>query len=166
MNKKKFFIAIVFVFLTFGCKNQHEKLKIKFTKIITSYMEENMANFCIDSVFIMGIDSLTDLDFAYFQKIVYENRESEILANRNLYIPPVTDEEFGEQEKLQSQLQTVRENISLCNNILLKERTDTISINYFFVATKIFGKDKKGKQQIYEIGFPIDKNFTIKEIDF
>ena len=166
MSRKKILIIIIPIFFVFGCKNPHEKLKIKLTKAITSYMEENMKELCIDSVSIMGIDSLTDLDFAYFQKIVYENRESEILANRNLYIYPDTDEEFDEQEKLQSQLQAIQNYILLCDSILLDNRTDTILMQYFFVATKIFGKDKKGKVQIYEIGFPIDKYFNVKEIEF
>jgi hypothetical protein len=128
-------------------------------------MEKNMENFTVDSVNIMCIDSLTDLDFAYFQKIIYENREKEILANRALYIYPITDEEFDEQEKLQSQLQNVQNRIQLCDNILLDTKTDTIDIQYFFVAAKIFGKDKKGEIKTHEIGFPIDKNFAVKEIE-
>jgi hypothetical protein len=134
MSRKFFLIVIIPIFFIFGCKNPHEKLIIKFTKAITSYMEENVNEFCIDSVAIMGIDSLTDLDFAYFQKIVYENRELEIRTNKMLYIYPITDEEFNEQEKLQSQLQTIQNYILLCDSILLDNRTDTASIQYFFVA--------------------------------
>jgi len=166
MNKRFIIVFCVLLGFAFGCGNQDERLKIKITKVITSYMEENMEGFTVDSVNIMGIDSLTDLEFAYFQKIIYENRESEIFANRMLYIYPITDEEFDEQEKLQSQLQNIQSRIQLCNNVLLDIQTDTVSVNYFFVAAKIFGKDKKGETQIHEIGFPIDKNFIVKEIDF
>jgi len=163
----KWFIMVFFVFacLVVGCKNQNERLKIKVTKVITSYVEENMEGFTVDSVLIMGIDSLTDLDFAYFQKIIYENHESKILSNRMLYLYPITEEEFDEQEKLQSQLQAIRDRIQLCDNILLDIQTDTVSVEYFFVATKIFGKDKNGETRTHEIGFPIDKNFIVKEID-
>jgi len=166
MNKRFIIVFCVLLGFAFGCGNQDERLKIKITKVITSYMEENMEGFTVDSVNIMGIDSLTDLEFAYFQKIIYENRESEIFANRMLYIYPITDEEFDEQEKLQSQLQNIQSRIQLCNNVLLDIQTDTVSVNYFVVAAKIFGKDKKGETQIHEIGFPIDKNFIVKEIDF
>jgi len=165
MNKCFILILVVFVCAVFGCGNQDKKLKMELTKIITSYMEENMDGFKVDSVSVLGIDSLTDLEFAYFQKIIFENRVSEILADRVLYYP-TTDEEFDEQEKLQAQLQTIKNRILLCDGILLDNRTDTVSIQYFFVATKIFGKDKKGDIQTHEIGFPMDKNLTVKEIDF
>jgi len=167
MNKQLILLVFVVICSVFGCGNRSEKLNKKIEKVITSYMEENMDGFTVDSVSIMGIDSLTDLDFAYFQKIIYENRESEILANRMLYIYPDTDEEFDAQEKLQLQLKTIQNRINLCDNILLDDRTDTVSVNYLFVATKIFGKYKNGTIQIHEIGFPIDnKNFKVKEIDF
>jgi len=167
MNRLLILVAIVVICSVFGCENQNEKLKKKVAKVITAYMDENIDGFCVDSVFIMGIDSLTDLDFAYFQKVVYENRELEIRANRMLYIYPDNDEEFDEQEKLQLQLVSIQSRIKLCDNILIDDKTDTVSINYLFVATKIFGKDKNGNIQIHEIGFPIDnKNFIVKEIDF
>jgi len=166
MNRRFIIVFCVLVGFVFGCKNQNEKLKGKLTKVITSYVVENMEGFAVDSIDIMGIDSLTDLEFAYFQKIIYENRESEILANRMLYIYPITDEEFDEQEKLQTQLQNIKNRIQLCDSILLDERTDTLALQYFFVGAKIFGKDKKGETQIHQIGFPIYKNFTVKEIDF
>ena len=129
-------------------------------------MEKNMDGFTVDSVNIMGIDSLTDLEFAYFQKIIYENHESELLYNRMLYIYPITDEEYDEKEKLQSQLQGIQNRIQLCDSILLDVKTDTVAINYFFVAAKIFGKNKQGEIRLHEIGFPMDKSLTVKEIDW
>jgi len=166
MNKQFILVFFVFICSVFGCKNQQEKLKTALTKVIVSYTEKNMLGFTVDSVSILGIDSLTDLDFAYFQKVVYENRESEIRANKMLYIYPVTDEEFDEQEKLKLQLQTTQNHILSCDSILLDNRTDTVVVQYLFVAAKIFGKNKKGEIETHEIGFPIDKNFTVKEIAF
>ena len=165
MNKRLILSLIALCCAVFGCRNETEKLQKKLTQVITSYVEENMENFTVDSVKIMCIDSLTDLDFAYFQKVIYENRESEIRANRLLYLYPTTDEEFDEQEKLQSQLQNIQNRIQLCDNILLDMKTDTVALQYFFVAAKIFGKDKKGDVKMHEIGFPIDKNLTVKEIE-
>ena len=163
----KHFILIFFACVCFmvGCKNQDERLKVKATKIILSYVEKNMTDFSVDSINLMAIDSLTDLDFAYFQKIIYENKESEILSNRLMYIPPITDDEYNEQEKLQLKLQSIQKRIQLCNNVLLDIQTDTVAVQYLFIATKIFGKNKKGEPQIHEIGFPIDKNFRIVEIE-
>jgi uncharacterized lipoprotein NlpE involved in copper resistance len=166
MKKQFILVSIVVIYSVFGCENQSDKLNRKIAKIITSYMEENIDGLTIDSVSIMKIDSLTDLDFAYLQKIIYENKESEICANKMLYIYPDSDEEFEIKEKLQLQLQTVRNCIMLCNNVLLDDKTDTVFVNYLFVDAKIFGKDKKENIQIYEIGFPIDKNLNVKEIDF
>ncbi len=165
MKKNFIVLAIVLICVVLGCKSKDEKLKMKLTGVITSYMEENIDDFRVDSVSIMGIDSLTDLDFAYFQKIIFKNTESEILTNRILYLDPITDEEYDEQEKLQSQLQMIQNRIQFCDSILMDQRTDTTSVEYFFVATKIYGKGKGETIQIQEIGFPIDKNFVIKEID-
>ena len=165
MNRRLFLCVIALIICVFSCDTKQEKLKTKFTKVISSYVENNMDAFKIDSISIMGIDSLTDLDFAYFQKVIFKNYESEIYANPALYFDPITDEEFDEQEKLQSQLQMIQNNIQRCDSILLDNQTDTVSVQYFFVATRIFGKDDKGNSQIREIGFPIDKKFAIREIN-
>ena len=165
MYRRFFLCAIALIVFVLSCGTREKKMKIKFTEVISSYVEKNMNDFKIDSISIMGIDSLTDMDFAYFQKVIYKNYENEIYANPALYLDPITDEEFDEQEKLQSQLQLIQNHIQRCDNILLDTQTDTVNVQYFFVATKIFGKDNKGNTQIHEIGFPIDKNFIIKEIN-
>jgi hypothetical protein len=128
-------------------------------------MEKNSEGFQVDSVFIMSVDSLTDFDFAYFQKIILKNKEEQLYNNPLLYIDAITDTEFDKQEKLHLQLQNLQRSISQCDSILLDERTDTTSLQYFFVATTIYGKDKDSKVQVQEIGFPIDKDFVVKEID-
>jgi hypothetical protein len=147
----------------YGCKTEHEKLKIKLANVITSYMEQTIDGFKVDSVFIMGIDSLTDLDFAYFRKVILETQEEQLYNNPLLYT--VSDEEFDEQQKLHLQLQNIQHSIFQCDSILIDERTDTIAVQYFFVGTIVYGKDKQDKIQIQEIGFPVNKHFEVEEIN-
>ncbi|MDR1458938.1 MAG: hypothetical protein LBI60_01820 [Bacteroidales bacterium] len=164
MNKRFFFVVIVLIFIVCGCKNENEKLEMKLTVAITSYMEKNIDGFKVDSISILGIDSLTDFDFAYFRKVILKNQEEQFYDNPLLYLDATTNEEFDEQERLQKQLQTVQYYIHQCDSILLDKQTDTVSLQYFFVATTIYGKDKQGKNQVHEIGFPVNKTFDIKEI--
>jgi hypothetical protein len=128
-------------------------------------MEQTIDGFKVDSVFIMGIDSLTDLDFAYFQKVVLETQEEHLYNNPLLYTNTVSDEEFDEQKKLQLQLQNIQHSIFRCDSILIDERTDTLSVQYLFVGTIVYGKDKQDKIQIQEIGFPVNKHFEVVEIN-
>jgi hypothetical protein len=165
MRKKVFLLIVMVIYFVCGCESKHEKLKIKLTNAITFYMEQNTDGFKVDSVFIMGIDSLTDLDFAYFQKVILETQEEQLYNNSLLYTNPVSDEEFDEQEKLQLQLQNVQYAISQCDSILMDERTDTTSVEYLFVGTIIYGKNKQGEIQIHEIGFPVNKHFEVEEIN-
>jgi hypothetical protein len=165
MRKKIFFVTVAFICIAYGCENKDEKLKTKLTSVIASYMEKSIDGFKVDSISIMGIDSLTDFDFAFFQKIILKNQEEQLHRNRMLYIDPVTDEEFDKQEELQLQLQNIQHYINQCDSILLDERTDTTSLQYFFVATTVYGKNKEGKVEIQEIGFPVNKRFEVKEIN-
>lgn len=166
MNKRFFLYFVVLTVFLFACGNKQERQNNKFKKAIASYMGKNMEAFNIDSISILGVDSLTDFDFAYFQQVIFKNYEMEIIGNPKLYIYPDTDKEFDEKEKLQAQLQMIQNRINSCDSIMLDSQTDTTSIQYFFVATKIFGKDNKGELKTHEIGFPINKNFEIKEINF
>ena len=148
-----------------GCKDENQKFRDKLIVVVTSYVEKNMEGFQVDSVSILGIDSLTHLDYAYLRKVTLKNYESNILANELLYIEPETDEERRAQEKLQSSLRNIQSRIEECENIMVNPTTDTTTIHYFFVATSIYGKQGKEKELRHDIGFPIDKNFTVQEID-
>jgi hypothetical protein len=165
MRKKTFGVIIMLICFVYGCKSKHEKLKIKLTNVITSYMEQTIDGFKVDSVSIMGIDSLTDLDFAYFKKVILKNQELQLYNNPLLYENSVSDEEFDEQQKLQLQLQNIQHSIFQCDSILIDERTDTITVQYFFVGTIVYGKDKQKKIQVQEIGFPVNKHFEVEEIN-
>ena len=147
-----------------GCKNENQKFKDKLTVTITSYVEENMDGFKVDSVSILAIDSLTHLSYAYLKKVILKNYESEIFANELLYMEATTDEEHEAQARLQSSLRNLKSRIEECDNILVNPTTDTTIIHYFFIATSIYGKQGKEKNLKYDIGFPIDKEFVVQEI--
>ena len=165
MNKKIIITSICLLVFVWGCKDENQKFKEKASTTITSYVEKNMDGFTIDSISILGIDSFTHLDYAYFRKVILKNYESEILANHLLYTEPQTDQEYEIQEKLQSSLQKIQSQIEECNNIMINPTTDTLTVQYYFVATSIYGK-QGDKQEHHDIGFPMDKNFIIQEIDF
>ena len=164
MNKKNIFIGICLLVFALGCKNENQKFKEKASTVITSYIEKNMDEFKVDSISILGIDSLTHLDYAYFRKVILKNHESGIFTNELLYIEPQTDQEYEMQEELQSSLRNIQTQITECDNILINPTTDTVTIQYYLIATSIYGK-QGGKPQQHDIGFPIDKNFNIQEID-
>ena len=164
MNKKIIFTGIcLFVFIV-GCKDENQKFREKASSTITSYVENNMEGFQVDSVSILGIDSLTHLDYAYFRKIILKNHESNILANELLYVEPQTDQEYEMQKELQSSLRNIRTQVQECDNIMINPTTDTITIQYYLIATSVYGKQGDEPQK-HDIGFPIDKNFNIQEIN-
>ena len=164
MNKRMILASLCMLLLVIGCKNENQKFKEKLTVTITSYVEENMDGFKVDSVSILAIDSLTHFSYAYLKKVILKNYESEIFANELLYMEAETDEEREVQANLQSSLRNLKSRIEECDNILVNPTTDTITIHYFFVATSIYGKQGNENILQYEIGFPIDKEFVIQEI--
>jgi len=164
MNKRIVLAGLCLLLFIAGCKDENQKFRDKLIVVITSYIEENIEGFQVDSVSILGIDSLTHLDYAYLRKITLKNHESEIFANELLYIESKTDEEREAQAKLQSFLRNIQSRIEECDNIMINPTTDTTTIHYFFVATSIYGK-QDGKELQYDFGFPIDKEFNIQEID-
>ncbi len=164
MNKRIIFTGICLLLFVLGCKDENQKFKEKASATIASYIEKNMEGFKMDSISILGIDSLTHLDYAYFRKVILKNHESGILANQLLYIEPQTDQEYEMQEELQSFLQNVQTQITECDNILINPTTDSVTIQYYLIATSIYGKQGDKPQQ-HDIGFPIDKDFNIQEID-
>ena len=165
MNKKIVLTGLCLLLFVAGCKDENQKFREKLIVAITSYVEKNMEGFQVDSVSILGIDSLTHLDYAYLRKITLKNHESEIFANELLYIEPETDEERDAQAKLQSSLRNIQSRIEECDNIMINPTTDTTTIHYFFVATSIYGKQGNKKELRHDFGFPIDKEFNIQEID-
>lgn len=164
MNQRIILTCCCFLLFFSGCKSEQEKFNHKATSVIRSYIGENMPDFHLDSISILGIDSLTHLDYAYFRKMVLENHESEISSNIFLYIEPQTEEEYETQQRLQFSLQNIRNQIEECNNILINPTTDTTTIHYFLVATTIYGK-KNDKKIQESFGFPMNKEFVIQEID-
>ncbi|MDR3266882.1 MAG: hypothetical protein LBT24_04845 [Tannerella sp.] len=166
MTRTIFLISVLLLCVLYGCTDKTEQLKTQLRTVITAYIEKNINGFTVDSVSIMGIDSLTDLEFAYFQKIILQNRESELLSSPALYETPKTDDQWNEQEKTELQLQHIQTSIADCDRILADLQTDSVTFHYFFIPAKVYGKDKKGQSQIHEIGFPMDKKLEIQEIDF
>ena len=148
-----------------ACNDRQEALNRKLKNAITKYVETSIEGFKVDSIKILGIDSLTDLEYAYFNKIAYQNHEEMLERNYILYVTPYTDEEWDEQERISLQLENVKNQIRRCDSILLSPTTDTVKFQYFFVATHVFGKNKNAQSEVHEIGFPMDKKFKVMELD-
>ena len=165
MKQKVIFIICSLLFCFYACKDKTTVLNQKLKTTITRYMESSVEGFKVDSIKILGIDSLTDMQYAYLNKVVYQNYEEQLEQSYILYITPMTEQEWDEQERVNLQLEKVKNQIISCDSILLHPNTDTVKFQYFFVATHIFGKNKQAQSEEYEIGFPIDKKFKIKELD-
>jgi len=153
------------LFCLHACQDKKEVLNKKLKTTIARYMESSIEEFKVDSISILSIDSLTDLQYAYFNKVVYQNYEEALEQNYILYITPMTEQEWDEQERVSLQLENIKNQIMRCDNILLDPHTDTVKFQYFFVVTNVFGKIKNTQPKSYEIGFPIDKKFNVKELD-
>ncbi|MDR0367706.1 MAG: hypothetical protein LBH82_01025 [Bacteroidales bacterium] len=164
MNKRILGIGMGLLLLVCGCKDEKQKFREKASASIASYVEQNMQDFSIDSISILGIDSFTHLDYAYFRKVILKNHESNILSNELLYTEAQTEQDYEMQEKLQASLRKIHAQITECDNIMLNPTTDTLTVHYFFVATNIYGKQGDVPQH-HSIGFPMDENFKIQEID-
>jgi len=163
---KQRIIFIIITLLCFcACESSKERLNRKLKNAITEYVESSIEGFKVDSIKILGIDSLTDLQYAYFNKVIFLNYEDVLEQNRLLYITPYTDEEWDEQERVSLQLENVKNQIRRCDSILLSPTTDTVKFQYFFVATHVFGKNKNAQSEVHEIGFPMDKKFKVMELD-
>ena len=165
MKQKVILIIISTLFCLHACQDKKEVLNQKLKKSITQYMESSVEGFKVDSISILGIDSLTDLQYAYFNKIVYQNSEEELEQNYMLYITPETEAERDEQESLSLQLEKIKNHIIRCDSILLDPRTDTVKFQYFFVPAYVFGRNKNAESEEYKIGFSIDRKFKVKELD-
>ena len=96
--------------------------------------------------------------------MVLKNHESELLANPLLYSEAQTDQEYELQEKLQSSLRNVQAQIVVCDNIMINPTTDTVTIQYYLIAACVYGKQGNEPQK-HDMGFPMDKDFNIQEID-
>jgi len=162
MRKSVFIIFAVLFF--YACGDRQAVLNKKLKQAITRYMETSVAGFKVDSIQILGIDSLNIVQYAYFNKVVYQNHEEALQQNYLLYITPINEQEWDEQERIQLQLDKIKMKITHCDSILLDPHADTLHFQYFFVAAKLFGK-KKNAPQVHEIGFPIDKQFKVMELD-
>ena len=164
--KGKVILIVCGILLCFhACKDKNEVLHQKLKTTIARYMESSVEGFKVDSIKILGIDSLTDMQYAYLNKVVYQNYEEQLEQNYILYIIPQTEQEWDEQERVSSQLEKVKNQILYCDSILLHPNTDTVTFQYFFVATHLFGKNKNAQPETYEIGFPMDRKFNIRELD-
>jgi len=164
MKPKVIIIICSTLFCLHACGDKKEALNLKLKSAITHYMELSVEGFKVDSIKILGIDSLTDLQYAYFNKVVYQNYEEQLEQNYILYVTPITEQEWDEQERVQLQLEKIRNQLLRCDSILLSPSTDSVRFQYFFVATHVFGKNKNAQPETYEIGFPINKAFTVQEL--
>ena len=159
-------IAMIAILLCFyACKDKKEVLNQKLKDTITHYMESSVEGFKVDSIKIVGIDSLTDIQYAYFHKVIFQNFEEQLEQNYILYVTPITEQEWDEQERIRLQLEKIKSKIMQCDSILLDPDTDTVKFQYFFVATQVFGKNKNAQSEVHEIGFPIDKKFKVMEME-
>jgi len=165
MKRKAIFIICSALFCLHACKDKKEVLNQKLKTAIIQYMESVVEGFKVDSIKILAIDSLTDMQYVYLNKVVYQNYEEQLEQNYILYITPTTEQEWDEQERVSLQLEKIKNKIMYCDSILLDPRTDTVKFQYFFVATHLFGKNKNAQPEEHEIGFPIDKKFNVKELD-
>jgi len=164
MKQRIVLIIACVCLLAVSCKDENQKFREKLSLTITEYVEQNLDGFKVDSVSILSIDSLTHLDYAYFRKIVLRNQESDILSGELLYREPVSEEEHASRHQLQSSLKNLQSQIEECDNIIANPTTDTTVIQYFFVATSVYGKQENQAQEKLDIGFPLDKNLKIQEI--
>ena len=135
--------------------------KLKAT--IVEYMQANVEGLQVDSVLILGQDSLNDMDFAYMNKIVLQNAQEEMENNYLLYIEPETPEERVNQFELNKNLEWIKAKISYWDSVMLDNGTDTVTFQYYFVTSRIYGKIGQ-MSQTYEIGFPISSDFKVQEL--
>jgi hypothetical protein len=162
--KRILFICAVSL-LFYACGDRQGALNQKLKSAISQYMESSVEGFKMDSIKILGIDSLTDLQYTYFNKVIYQNQKEQLEQNYILYITPANEQEWDEQERINLQLEKIKSKIMQCDSILLDSRTDTVKFQYFFVSTQLFGKNKKAQSEVYEIGFPIDRQFKVREVE-
>jgi hypothetical protein len=165
MKQKVIFSICAMLLCLCACNDKQEVLNRKLKNTITRYMESSVEGFKVESIRILGIDSLTDFQYAGFNKVIFQNYEEVLEQNYILYVTPATDEEWDEQERISLQLEKIKNKIVQCDSILLSPTTDTVRFQYFFVAAKVFGKNKNAQSELHEIGFPMDKKFKVKELD-
>ncbi|MDR1793148.1 MAG: hypothetical protein LBR36_06905 [Bacteroidales bacterium] len=132
-------------------------MRERLQSVIADYMQSD--DFQVDSIQIYHIDSLTELDFQFLHKQILINQLDMVYEDTNLY---GTDTVL--KEKLEHKAEILAQQINFCNDLLSSPQIDTVNLRCFFVASKIFGKDKTGQITNIEIGFPINTNFKVEEI--
>lgn len=164
MIMKRYIFVWILLVLTCACSNKEQQLKEKLTQTITQYAQSNIQGLHVDSVNIHGIDTLTDMDFAYMSKVILQNKQSELESHYLMYSEPETAEERIEQYELNRKLDEIKNNVIYWDSVLLDNNTDTSSLRYYFVSVSIFGQVGHLGSQKYDIGFPITTDFKVKEI--
>ncbi|MBP5412180.1 MAG: hypothetical protein J6Y47_02865 [Bacteroidales bacterium] len=160
---KRIFIYACIALLLCACSLRQQSVEKKLKATIIEYMQANVDGLQVDSVLILGQDSLNDMDFAYMNKIVLQNAQEEIENNYLLYIEPETPDERVDQFELNKRLEWIKTRINYWDSVMLDDNTDTIRFQYYFVSSRVYGKIGQ-TSQTYEIGFPISADFKVQEL--
>lgn len=161
--KKVAVLSLVAGIILCSCGLKQKRTEQKLKNTIVEYMQANVEGLQVDSVHILGTDSLSDMDFAYMNKVMLQNAEQEIEGNYLLYVEPETPEERVDQYELNERLEWVKAKMCYWDSVMLDDATDTVKLQYYFVASRIYGKIGE-TVQTFDVGFPISTDFKVQEI--
>lgn len=158
-----FFVVIVFTF--FSCQREDEKVRENLKKSIENYVQKNLPKGqTLDSISIQNIDSLTEFTYIMFYQQFLENSLEMLNMEMNYALTNGENQKASDKMDQISMVWTKSDEYSAY--IDRQKGEDKTPFKMFFVVTKVYYKLPNNTQDIQDIGFPIDQNFNVVELNF
>lgn len=165
MKKTIFLCLVIITSITyFSCTRQETIDREKLVKTIDDYVKKNIPEQrTLDSISILKIDSLTDFTYIMFYQQFLENSIEMLNMEMNLALT------MGDAEKAAQKSEKISEVWSKSDlySAYIEDHKgdDKTPFKMYFVITKVYYKLPDKTQEIQDMGFPIDKDFKVVELN-
>ncbi len=164
-NKFQYFIFIATLIFLLSCKREETIVREKLQKSIESYVQKNMPKGqTLDSISIQNIDSLTEFTYIMFYQQFLENSLEMLNMEMNFALTNGENQKASDKMDQISMVWTKSDEYSAY--IDRQKGDDKTPFKMYFAVTKVYYKLPNNTQDIQDVGFPIDKNFNVVEMNF
>lgn len=166
MVKKILIITFCITFIVlFSCTRPETIAREKISKSINDYMMKNLPeNRTLDSISIVKIDSLTEFSYIMFYQEFLEN--SIEMLNMEMNFALSSGDRDKANEKMEQISRVWSRSDDYLNYIEKNKGDDKTPFKMYFAITKVYFKLSDKTQEIQDMGFPIDKEFNVVELNF
>lgn len=160
---KKHLLIIISITLLFSCTSPEKRLEKKLFNTIKDYMAANTAKTdIIDSISIIDIDTLTPATYMFLYNESLQNKIEDL---NQQYAYAMDDGNDSLADIIGKKNIATFNKIDSCEKALKSPSLDKSSVWGYFVITKVYIHHPDNEKEIIDIGFPITKEFIVKELD-